>query len=349
MTFYQLFILSCFKKNQEMRSSTLYHLLKGKRTSSILSYGYFYDVLPYFALFPKLVESKYQLVIAECVSQGFLIEETPGYYFLTDQGEQQVKGCQFPNIDELKQLNYYKWDMLFFNRLMFTSQVISEKVHHNKSYIPIEGNLFKQQRLKIWLKHQNVDLEKNFYQEWLFISSLMTKEAQKMILGQLSGYEYRGLTLNQIAFESQQDMTYSYIQFKNYLHQMISSILTQKENTPLFYAILIEEITFTKEDSCVHSANLFYGGSTIEEVAYQRGLKVSTVTDHLIEDFILFPDSKKIPYFNPEKEQTLQKFYLKCPNIYRWTFKQALIFEPTLTFYEFKFYQFRLLKEEKND
>ena len=349
MTFYQLFILSCFKKDLEMRSSTLYHLLKGKRTSSVLSYGYIYDVLPYFALFPKLAETKYQLIITNCVSQGFLMEKLPGYYYLTDLGEQQIKETQFPNINDLRQLNYYKWDMSFFDRLMFTSQVISEKAHDNKSYVPIEGNLFKQQRLKIWLKQQNDELEKEFYQEWVLLSSLMTKEATKMILGQLSGHEHRGLTLNQIASETQQDMSYNYIQFKSYLHQMISWILNQKEKFPLFYSILKEEIALTKVDSYIHSADLFYRGIAIDEVAFQRGLKVSTVTDHLIEDFILFPDSKKIPLFTPEKEQKLQDFYLDYSNIYSWTFKQALLYDPTLTFYEFKFYQFKLLKEEKND
>ena len=348
MTFYHLFILSCFKKHQEMRSSTLYHLLKGKRTSSILSYGYFYGCLPYFSLFPKLVEVSYQKVLSDCVSAGFLKEGEKGYYVLTEAGAKEVRKSEIPDLSELKQLNYYKWDISFFDRLMFTSQVVSEKSHHNRAYVPVEGNLFKQQRLKLWLKNQDNTLEYAFYKEWERIVDEMPKESHKMILGQLTGYNHRGYTLSQLAKKEQFDTIHYYLSFKHNLHQFITIIRDNHSNFPLFYSLLEDEIALTKEDSCLKSAKLFSEGFSLEEIAQMRHLKVSTVTDHLIEDYIINPSESKLKTYSEEKEQVLALFYQEQPNFYRWVFKEALSYAPSLTFYEFKFYQFRLVEEGKS-
>ena len=156
MTYYHHFILHCFESKQPMRVSTLYHLLKGKRTTSILSYAYFYDLLEYFNLFSKQQESSYLKTIQELIQNEYLEVLEEGVVQITDKGLLLlINQKEKPNLSSLNQMKYYKWDLKYWQRLLFVTQVISEKSFKEKNYVPIENNVFRQQQLKRWLKKQD--------------------------------------------------------------------------------------------------------------------------------------------------------------------------------------------------
>lgn len=56
------YILSLFQHGYKVKTSTLYHLLRGKRTTSVLIYGFLYDNLVAFGLFPLLSKTTYESV-----------------------------------------------------------------------------------------------------------------------------------------------------------------------------------------------------------------------------------------------------------------------------------------------
>lgn len=348
MDFYQLFILSCFKEAKPMRTSTLYHLLKGKRTSSILTYGYFYDALKYFALLPKLKETTYNQIISDLKTNNYLLENKDGLSVISEEGLALFNQENFPETSNLQQMVYYKWDLAFFERIVFTTQVLSEKAYLEKQYLPIETNLFKQQRLKIWLSKQKKDVVTSFYYEWDKLVDCLPIDGQELILKQLVGHNHRGQTLQQISEEKTKPPLYLYLEFKNYWHLLITEIIENSNNYPLFASILIEEKTFVKEDSSQKTSELVLKGYSIEEIARVRNLKISTVTDHLIEDYIL--NQTKINLIDEKASDFLLAYYQKDPNYTLWTFKEATNYYPDLSFYDFKFFQFRLFeKEREND
>lgn len=348
MDFYQLFILSCFKEAKPMRTSTLYHLLKGKRTSSILTYGYFYDVLKYFSLLPKLKETTYNQIISDLKTNNYLLENKDGLSVISEKGLAQFNEENFPETSNLQQMVYYKWDLAFFERIVFTTQVLSEKAYLEKQYLPIETNLFKQQRLKIWLSKKKKDVVIRFYYEWDKLVDCLPIDGQELILKQLVGHNHRGQTLQQISEDKTKHPLYLYLEFKNYWHLLITEIIENSNNYPLFTSILIEEKTFVKEDSSQKTSELVLKGYSIEEIARVRNLKISTVTDHLIEDYIL--NQTKINLIDEKASDFLMAYYEKEPNYILWTFKEATNYYPDLSFYDFKFFQFRLFeKEREND
>ena len=243
---------------------------------------------------------------------------------------------------------YYKWDLAFFERIVFTTQVLSEKAYLEKQYLPIETNLFKQQRLKIWLSKQKKDVVTSFYYEWDKLVDCLPIDGQELILKQLVGHNHRGQTLQQISEEKTKHLLYLYLEFKNYWHLLITEIIENSNNYPLFALILIEEKTFVKEDSSQKTSELVLKGYSIEEIARVRNLKISTVTDHLIEDYIL--NQTKINLIDEKASDFLLAYYQKDPNYTLWTFKEATNYYPDLSFYDFKFFQFRLFeKEREND
>lgn len=348
MTFYQLLILDCFSSEESMRTSTLYHLLKGKRTSSILSYGYFYQCLMYFALFPKIEEKNYQHIIDDLLEKKLVLEVEPGFVVLTITGRELLSASSFPKRDYLNQLAFYKWDMSYFERIVFTTQVLSEKAHHNVNYLPIENSLFKQQQLKNWLRKQNKEVTSDFYLEWDQLTDDLPKESQELILGQLVGFNEIGLTLNQLADKNKQDYLFNYLEFKNIWHHLIQLIIEKPKQYPLFDELLQIEINSKKEDSSQLSGQLSQEGLSIEEIAKKRGLKISTVTDHLIEEYILTQDQKKIPAFSEELKKALRILQNSEPQYLKWTYQEALNYYPDISFYEFRFYQFYLIKKERS-
>lgn len=53
------FILALLSHGYKVRASTLYHLLKGKRTSSVLIYGFLYDCLRFIGWWPTISEQAF--------------------------------------------------------------------------------------------------------------------------------------------------------------------------------------------------------------------------------------------------------------------------------------------------
>ena len=58
-----------------MRMSTLYHVLVGKRTGSVLVYAFFYHQMRYFGLLPNLNRDVYDDVLARLVANEFLLQD----------------------------------------------------------------------------------------------------------------------------------------------------------------------------------------------------------------------------------------------------------------------------------
>ncbi|MDT2815890.1 RQC domain-containing protein [Vagococcus carniphilus] len=347
MTFYEIFILSCYKSGYSMRMSTLYHLLKGKKTSSVLTYGYFYDNLNYFNLLPKLKEKSYYNLIEKLVQKECLIEVEKGILELSETGVRILDEKNFPTLSQLNQIEYYKYDTTFWEKIMFATQVISEKSYHEGKYIPIENNLFKQQQLKKWLKSHNETLPSQFYKEWEKVLDFIPEDKQVLLLGQLVGHNHIGLTLNQIAIERGQDYFYTYLEFKNYLHYFIQMIEEYLTEYPIFYELLALEKSLVKTDSSQVSNQLYRQYGSVSQVSRYRRLKESTVTDHLIESFLRQPSLSNLPDFNENTIVALERLKLSQPDFRRWLFKDACMYEPELSFYDFKCYQFYLIEKER--
>ncbi|MGX7023554.1 helix-turn-helix domain-containing protein [Vagococcus hydrophili] len=348
MTYYHHFILHCFESKQPMRVSTLYHLLKGKRTTSILSYAYFYDLLEYFNLFSKQQESSYLKTIQELIQNGYLEVLEEGVVQITDEGlllliNQKAK----PNLSSLNQLKYYKWDLKYWQRLLFVTQVISEKSFKEKNYVPIENNVFRQQQLKRWLKKQDEKIIENIYDEWRFIADQLPKDDQIYIFKQLVGHEHVGQTFQQITENQETDLIFSYLEFKNILHEMIELIEEFQDKLPIFFGMMGEEKQLLKEESYLVTKKIYEKTQSVREVAQVRNLKESTITDHLLESFLISTSKEEIILNESLNRQILDKFRVEQPDFRRWRFSDVRKEMPNLSFYEFKMYQFFLVEQEK--
>ncbi|RCF83134.1 hypothetical protein B1168_04140, partial [Enterococcus faecium] len=65
-----VFILSLFSSGHKLRISSLYQLLVGKRTTSVLIYGFTHELLFIHNSFPALQKDKFYQILQKIANKG---------------------------------------------------------------------------------------------------------------------------------------------------------------------------------------------------------------------------------------------------------------------------------------
>lgn len=345
MNYINRFILSCFKHEEHMRASTLYHLLKGKKTASTLTYGYFYQLLPYYYLYPHLEETDYQQILRELVQEECLFQVEEGVYRITDTGMILVaeQPIQMIGLDKIR---YWKYDISFWQKILFITQIFSEKQHGNARYWPIESNPYKQQIVKQWLGQQADDVIVSFYKEWVSIVQSLPEERELFLTYQLVGHDMTGQTLYQLGQERGMSSYESEFVFLDTWHSVMTHLSFQPDKYPLFLSLLALDSQANKKDTTEITFDYFSKGLSIHDIGVQRQLKNSTITDHILEYYLTNMATGAELFLTEETKEAMSVYYSNHPEFKHWRFKECHSVFPKLSFYQFRFYQYYLTEQE---
>ena len=297
LSYLDYFYLSLFSQVQSKKKSTIYHILNGKKTASILYSTEKYQLTYYFSLFPKLDRVQFNKSIEKMVHLNYLLlSEQKDSYFLSEEGK-NTGSLFFSNHYYPKQLNFLQDGLAlinFWRTLQLITQVLSEIRYKNKNYIPIEKDLGKQLWLKQWLKKKKISkqqLAMEFGQEWILILRDLPLLNAEIIAANLSGHENTGKTQKQLAETFKKESVEIHLIVLDSL-ALIGQIIDKNTlNVPLFRCIY-KEMHLTYEGT-TKSARLtkqyLLDGYSLEEAANYRQLKSSTVNEHIIEISIMDP------------------------------------------------------------
>lgn len=343
------FILSCFQHGYKVRMSTLYHVLVGKRTSSVLMYAFFYDHLAYFGLLPSLERDSYEEALARLITKGFLIQDEETVQLTLNGHRQLLELSPLPTSNIASHL-YLKIDDEFLDLLLFATQVISCLAHVEKHYTPIEVRVDKQRFIRKWLQAQTlnrVDLAARFYHEWLFLLTKLKPSEAKYWIDRLSGYQKTGKTSYQLLADQSGDVFYVFLHKKNNDHQLLALIERFISHVPLMKSLRqgIKHHPFNQ--SMLESVEIIKENGTLEAVQSIRRLKQSTVVDHLIEWAIYDENYRRWFDINSEMTTALKAYAKQHPLIRDWRFKDVQAALPTLRFYEMRLFQINEIREGK--
>ena len=107
---------------------------------------------------------------------------------------------------------------------------------------------------------------------------------KSIIINRLAGYDIAGFTWQQLSFfekKSEMDIQLLYIAG---LHSWLNIITSQTGQYPLLNSIAQNvRINIPLTGSAFQSAQLFLQGYSIEQISKMRGLKISTIEDHIVE------------------------------------------------------------------
>lgn len=279
-------ILSFFNHCRKARSSTLYHFLIGKRTQSVLVYGYFYEILRFFGILPKLKQETYQKIIEAHIKNGNL-ESFENEVRLTEKGSRQLQNFSLQNYPFINQEAYAKIDEQSFRLFLLAVQVMSHVSYHSNQYIPVENTPFYTLQVKKWF--QTVKLT-HFKEELCILLERLPQAQADMLARQFSGYQVYGKTLQQL---SEKDVLFQFFEQKNLIHQ----VLRLAHEFQSFNQLLM---LYKKETSAKKTWVMIDNGKSLAEIASLRRVKPSTIQDHFIER-ALFDENFEFKNFYPQK------------------------------------------------
>lgn len=348
LAYEEMFLLSLFSDQQAKKETSIYYILLGKRTASMLYRAIDYALEPVFGFSPKLNRVVYQQRLDALIKAGFVrfAEETKEG-LLTPTGKEVLNDY----FSQHYQPTYLNWltegrTVLVFQKVVyFLAQILSEIRYNNKRYIPIEKNAAVQHWVKKWLSNQDLnfqDIGIQFGSEWKELLSQIEPDNAAVIVHLMTGHDRIGFTKAQLAQKMEQDKTEVHMRLLDSL-SFIAQLITKKpEKTPLLTSIWSEiarKNNHGLSQSAQDTQRLLQQHYSIEQICSIRRLKKSTISEHIIELAIVDPNLN-IAAFIPKKS-FLQLQHLFAENG-ALTYQEAAEKIP-----EMEFYWFRLMQIER--
>ncbi|KEK23744.1 helix-turn-helix domain-containing protein [Bacillus gaemokensis] len=287
----QYTLLYCLKQlNGERTVSSIYYLLKGKRSSQTLQDGNMFQISFLFGIYKSLTRSDYNKEIEHVLRAEWIQLVHDNTYVLTDTGEKQLNDWKetlaFPL--HLHGLHYGDLGQSFWKRLSLIIQTVSNLQQQNAKFIPIQQDM----EVTMWVKQFLIGLpyvrsqlaEKLWDEMHKLLKGVNPVEAT-ILTYRLTGYERIGYTLQQLAEITKQDVFRVHLLFWGTIHFFIQAVREKEKEFPLITKII--SYPNEREDlfslSTKKTYQLWKRGLSLEEIATIRNLKSATIEDHFVE------------------------------------------------------------------
>lgn len=301
-------ILYCiYKINGERSTSSIYHLLNGKKSSQTLQDMHLFGITPFFKTYDSLSRAELQMAVEKLEEYGFIVNSSDGHYVITEKGTVRAESL-FNRFPFLNLMNGWKYQGsgAFWERLSLLVQVVSNLTHYVAKYVPVQ----KSSEAQMWVKDLlnecpigRIELGKDLYKELETTLCNNRFLDPALVALRFTGFDYIGLTARQAAnvLELEEDL-YRF-QFIAFIHYMMGKSKENSNEFPILNKILgrlHDPIPLTASTKV--TMNLLEEGLSIEEIAATRRLKVSTIQDHIVElalnleafDISPYVDDKKV-------------------------------------------------------
>ncbi|MED3713935.1 helix-turn-helix domain-containing protein [Neobacillus thermocopriae] len=232
-----------------------------------------------------MTRDSFERIIDEIANNQWIKPIEEQRYLLTPSGESYCKKNPVP--PHLNGWKYYSMTKLFWERLSLFIQVTSNLVYKETKYIPIQKNKDIHTWVKACLVGTNIsrqEIGNQIFHELLECLDQVDGIQPPVLVFRLTGYQQIGLTAEQTANKLKMDMIDYQLEFNNILHYMIKKISENEKNFPLLsFAVYDIKKANDLTNSTKKTWNLYRRGYSINRIAKERKLKVSTIEDHFVE------------------------------------------------------------------
>ncbi|WP_050615461.1 helix-turn-helix domain-containing protein [Bacillus testis] len=175
----------------------------------------------------------------------------------------------------------------FWKRLSFLFQVLSNGVHGNASYYPIEQDIIIQNWIKhLLFKYSNMNvLAGLLHAELKAVLEECPPETAQIFLWKLTGFHRAGYSNGQIADRLGKDAYFVHFAFLDCLHLLLQRSIEESKSNLLseLTADLFENLSSPITRSSMSTLVYLKKGYSVSEIAVVRQLKESTIEDHIVE------------------------------------------------------------------
>ncbi|WP_075982167.1 helix-turn-helix domain-containing protein [Bacillus massilinigeriensis] len=305
-------ILYCLEKiNAERTVYSIFHLLKGKKSSQTIQDSHIFHLSKLFYLYPTLSRNMFDQAIHHLESDGYIEKISDQIYKITGKGSARLDA--FPSHNPLpKHVNgwqYHTISDVFWRRLSLLVQVSSNLNRNHVQYLPIQ----KDKEIQLWVKKfihtkkvSKQSIASILYKELLSILDSEEEINPSTLVIRFSGFNNYGLTPEQAAEELHIEFYEYHVQFINVLHYMLESLLSDTKNYPFIQSIIDDySIKVPLTISTKKTFSLVQKGYTIDEIAHMRKLKSNTIEDHIVELVINVKDFDILPYVSKGRQEKI--------------------------------------------
>lgn len=295
----------------ERTASSVFHLLKGKKSAQTIQDAHLYKLAKWFQTAPFLKMDTFDRLIQQLLETGCLEGERQRL-FVTDKGISEMaevfqKTGTFPF---LSGWNLAGTAPVFFSRLQLIVQVVSHLAYADRIYYPITREEQVQQWVKQFMKENPFEkraLAGQLNQELLQVLEQQPEQPDCLLL-RFSGHGQTGRTVWQTAEMLNMETTEYWFRFLHSLHTIVQTVMKDDGQLPLLRQLLngiIVSVPLT--ESARKTAGYLHKGMTIKEIAGIRRLKQATIEDHVVELALNDPRFSIRPFVDEQKEAAVIK------------------------------------------
>lgn len=308
------YLTSLFKEKEPLKLAQLIHVFQGRRTPSMLYIVEKHHLFSAFEHLPQLTRDQLKHCLDRLVERKWVRIEGEEYY-LTSNGREHITNYfvshSYPSA--ITSLQYAKARQPFWERFQLVSQVFSEKRYKNTDYSPVVKHPSHQDGVKIWLHEQGqelIEVTDQWIEEVTKVFEQLGDPCATFLALQLAGHGQTGQTRRQVAEAYNYTLYESSYYLENALEQMLQFI--QKGDFPLLGSLLkdIQKETHRGLTASTYQTALYLTkGFSLQEIARERQLKVSTIHEHLLEIAFIQPHFSYEKYVPKKMYKELQEIF----------------------------------------
>ncbi|WP_108671088.1 helix-turn-helix domain-containing protein [Peribacillus acanthi] len=309
ITFIEALILSILiKVNGERTVYSIYHILSGKKSFQTIQDSHLYNISVWFDTARNMNRSDFDILVNNLHNQGYIqFISDKKHAIVNPEGvlalEMAFSKMEIPN--HLNGMGLQRPVRIFWKRLSLFVQVISNYNHESSIYIPIQRDTGVQNFVKQYLmSFNNRQIIGDFlHKEFVIILHSLSEDQRHIFVWKLTGFHRAGWTNQQISKKLKLDEWHIHYLFLNTLHYIIQEIKKSPNKFPVLFN-LSKDLYTEHFSQITESSQITYRmlgkGYGIDEIAAVRGLKTSTVEDHIVELALSIKDFNISPYVSEE-------------------------------------------------
>lgn len=287
----QSVILMLFQTIKDDRTiSSIYYIIVGKKSSQTIQDIHLYHLTRFFRCYPMMGKEEFGKHIHYLENNQFLIVDHENNRAIPTK-KAEIDSKQFaelnPYLTYLNGWQYHKIERVFWRRLDLLIQTVSNIIHYENRFIPIQTD----RNLHTWVKNyvkqwsgSRYELSKKLHDELFQLFNDNFPVKQEIIIFRLSGYKHIGSTNEQITDLLQMERSQYYIQFLSAVHYIISQISMNKKKYPHLTGLIDDNhLAEPYTNSTLRTKQLLEKNYSLEQIAQMRKLKMNTIEDHIVE------------------------------------------------------------------
>lgn len=301
------------KLSKERTINSIYHLLQGKKSVQTIQDAHLFDLEAFYAIDKKLTKQNFEAILLKLQQKKLIAKQDETDYQVTKKGQLWLESNQ--EIASQIYLNgwmHQKTANEFFKRLQLIIQIWTNKYKNNMKFIPV----IEEYSVKIWAREiYQLTQDKvetyllSIHNELSGILNHFENKAATIFVKQLSSYKYTGMTIEQLAIENQIEPVEVLLQTENIVHFILNE-LSKEDLYPVLNLLCVNIVSFEQtklNESTMQTMRLFNQGYAMKDIIQRRGLKQSTIQDHLIEIAYSTADFPFNQFFNQAQYELVKK------------------------------------------